>query len=67
MSIKEGFGATGGIVMRTTEDQRQMVSIMEKRGLVDGQSHSMGNQRRTTQGLVQSELIWDYQASMEYV
>ena len=57
MSIKEEFGATNGISMRTIEDQSQIVGSMGKLLLVDGQLYSMGNQRAITQGLVLSKLI----------
>lgn len=63
MLIKKGFSATDGIALRTIEDQSQIVSSMERLALVNGQSHSMGNQRTISQGLVQLELIEDYQAS----
>ena len=56
MSIKEEFGATNGISVRTIEDQSQIVGSMGKL-LVDGQLYSMGNQRAITQGLVLSKLI----------
>ena len=52
--------------MKTFMDQSQIFNIMENLLVVNGQPHSMVNQRATTQGLVQSELIEDCQA-MEYV
>lgn len=66
MPIKEGLRATNGILMKTFMDQSQIFNIMENLLVVDGQLHSMVNQRATTQGLVQSELIEDCQA-MEYL
>ena len=66
MSVKEGLGTVYGIAMRTIEDQSLIVASMRKLTLVHGQSHNMDNQKAATKGLVQSELIRDYQASEQF-